>query len=480
MTLQFNPIVPNVAPSESFLEVFSPYDQQLVGKVSTSGEAHVEQAIKTASQLFSNKSQWLSKSARRKVLQNIAQRMQAQFEELAVLATSEGGKPIEDSRVEVTRAIEGIYLCIEAMQTQGGSAIPMQLNAASEHKFAFTKLEPIGVVVSVSAFNHPLNLIVHQVAPAIAAGCPVIVKPAETTPLSCFKFVSMVLESGLPEGWCQCLMPSSHSVAEKLVTDQNVGFFSFIGSAKVGWMLRSKLSPGARCALEHGGAAPLIAVKDANIDQLLPKVLKGGFYHAGQVCVSVQRVYIDKTISKGFLKDLVEQAAMLSVGDPLDPNTEVGPLISVKEVDRVHQWVTEAVEQGAELLFGGEKKSDTVYQPTILLNPPRNCQVSQKEIFGPVICIYEYSNLDEAIEQANSLPFVFQASVFTQSIDTAMKVYSAINASAVMLNEHTAFRVDWMPFAGLRQSGLGVGGIEHTFKDMQIEKMMVIHSDEIQ
>lgn len=480
MTLQFTPIVPGVVPSEEFLDVLSPYDRQLVGRVSTSDEEHVECAMKTAYELFSNKSQWLSKSDRREVLQSLARSMQAQFEELAFLAASEGGKPITDSRVEVTRAIEGIHLCIDAMQTQEGSVIPMQLNAASEHKFAFTKLEPVGVVVAVSAFNHPLNLIVHQVAPAIAAGCPVIVKPAETTPLSCFKFVSMVLESGLPEGWCQCLMPSSIDVAEQLVTDPNVGFFSFIGSSKVGWMLRSKLSPGARCALEHGGAAPLIAVKDANLEKLLPKVLKGGFYHAGQVCVSVQRVFIDQDVSKGFLVDLVEHAARLNVGDPLDSNTEVGPLISTKEVDRVHQWVTEAVDQGAALLLGGDKQSDTVYQPTILLNPPRGCLVSQKEIFGPVICIYEYSNLDEAVEQANSVPFVFQASVFTQSIDTAMKVYSALNASAVMLNEHTAFRVDWMPFAGLRQSGLGVGGIEHTFKDMQVEKMMVIHSDEIQ
>lgn len=480
MVLEFQPIIPGAAASTSSIDVFNPYDQVKIGTIATSDESHVRLAMDTASGLFADRKQWLSKSQRKTVLQKMAVLMQKHFDELAELACSEGGKPIQDSKVEVARAIEGIHLCIEAMQTQAGSVIPMQLNAASDHKVAFTKKEPIGVVVAVSAFNHPLNLIVHQVGPAIAAGCPVIVKPAETTPLSCFKFVSMLLECGLPEGWCQCLLPANHDIAEQLVTHPNVAFFSFIGSPRVGWMLRSKLAPGARCALEHGGAAPLIAAADADLSTLLPKVIKGGFYHAGQVCVSVQRIYVEKTIAKSFVDSLVEQSQSVGVGDSMDPNTLVGPLISTNEVERVHQWVSEAVEQGAQLLLGGEKQSETVYQPTILLNPPLDSQVSQKEIFGPVVCVYEYENVDEAIEQANSLPFAFQASVFTQSIDTAMKAYSALQASAVMLNEHTAFRVDWMPFAGLKQSGLGVGGIEHTFNDMQVEKMLVIHSDELQ
>ena len=479
MTLHLDPIITGVAAPQESLQVTSPYDLQTIGSVGVSGEDHVKAALATASERYRNRAGWLSKAQRKTVLLQLAQLMETHFDDLAMLAAMEGGKPLQDSQVEVRRAIEGVHLCVEAMQTLTGSVVPMQLNAASANKYAFTQWEPIGVVVAVSAFNHPINLIVHQVAPAIAAGCPVIVKPAATTPLSCFKFVNMLGEAGLPAGWCQCLLTKDNAVAEMLVTSPDVAFFSFIGSPAVGWMLRSKLSPGTRCALEHGGAAPLVAARDCDIDQLIGKVLKGGFYHAGQVCVSVQRVFVDKAIADTFVNGLVARASSLIVGDPTDDKTEVGPLITPAEVDRVDTWVKQAVEQGAELLLGGDKLTETLYRPTVLLNPSQQSLVSQKEIFGPVVCVYEYTDIDAAVALANSLPFAFQASVFTRSIDTAMKAFQALDATAVMVNEHTAFRVDWMPFAGLRQSGLGVGGIEHTFRDMQIEKMMVIHSDEI-
>ena len=330
--------------------------------------------------------------------------------------------------------------------------------------------------LAISAFNHPLNLITHQVGPAVATGCPVIVKPANPTPLSCYRFVEILREAGLPDEWCQALVTSNNQVAEKLVTDKRVAFFSFIGSAKVGWMLHSKLSPGTRCALEHGGAAPAIVTEDADIEAAIPRLLKGGFYHAGQVCVSVQRIFAHRSIATELAKKLAEGASALIVGDPTLAETQIGPLINPNEVQRVSDWVDEAVSEGAQLLAGGKKISETCYECTVLFDPAATSKVSTNEIFGPVVCVYPYDDLDQAITRANELPFAFHAAIFSKDIDTTMYIYKQLDASAVMVNDHTAFRVDWMPFAGLRESGLGVGGIPHTFHDMQIQKMLVLDS----
>ncbi len=405
--------------------------------------------------------------------------MESRAEELAVEAAREGGKPLPDSQVEVARAIDSVRICVETMRTEGGEVIPMNVNAASAQRLAFTRYEPIGVVVAVSAFNHPLNLIAHQVAPAVATGCPVIVKPAEVTPLSCFRFVQILHEAGLPPKWCQALVTEGREVSEALVTDSRVAFFSFIGSARVGWHLRAKLAPGARCALEHGGAAPVIVASDADVEQILPVLLKGGFYHAGQVCVSVQRVFADQGMARDLAERMADVASRLVVGDPTEAATEVGPLIRPGEVQRVHEWVEEARLAGAEILCGGEAISETCYAPTVIYDPPPDAKVSTMEIFGPVVCVYPYDNIDEAVDRANSLPYSFQAAVFTRDIDRAMRAYHRLDASAVMVNDHTAFRVDWMPFAGLKESGLGVGGVPHTMRDMRIEKMMVIRSPEL-
>jgi acyl-CoA reductase-like NAD-dependent aldehyde dehydrogenase len=413
------------------------------------------------------------------ILRNAAALMEDRVEEFAVEAAREGGKPLVDSRVEVARAIDGVKNCAEYLRTQSGKEIPMDLNAASNGRLAVTRHEPIGVVVAVSAFNHPLNLIVHQVAPAVATGCPVIVKPAEDTPLSAYRFVSILHDAGLPPEWAQALVVRDLDVATKLATDKRVDFFSFIGSATVGWMLRSRLAPGARCALEHGGAAPVIVAADANLDDAVPLLTKAGYYHAGQVCVSVQRVFAHKSIAETLAERLAAAAAVQKIGDPTLADTEVGPLIRRREVDRVEEWVNEAVEAGANLLTGGKRLSDSTYECTVLVDPPASAKVSQLEIFGPVINVYSYADLDQAIAQANSLPYAFQAAVFTRDIDVAMKAYRRLDASAVMVNEHTAFRVDWMPFAGLRESGLGVGGIPYTMHDMQIEKLLVLRSPEL-
>jgi acyl-CoA reductase-like NAD-dependent aldehyde dehydrogenase len=252
-----------------------------------------------------------------------------------------------------------------------------------------------------------------------------------------------------------------------------VAFLTFIGSSKVGWMLRSKLAPGADCALEHGGVAPVIIDETADLDDAIPLLLKGGFYHAGQVCVSVQRIYVHTSIRREFTDRFVEGAKALVVGDPTSETTDVGPLIRTAEVDRVDEWVAEAKKHGAQVLCGGERLSKTTYAPTVLLNPPDDVRVSTKEVFGPVVCVYDYDDIEDAVRRANLEDAYFQAAIFTNRLDHALDLGRQLHGMAVMVNDHTAFRVDWMPFGGHRESGLKLGGIEYSMRDMTIERMIV-------
>ncbi len=463
-------------PPAGTLTVRSPYDGRELAEVATAGPAHVDDALANASDLYRDRDAWLSIPARVDILDRAADIMASQVDELTLLAASEGGKPYQDSRVEALRAIDGVRLAAETLRAEPGSVIPVGTTPATTGRVAFTQKEPVGVVVAVSAFNHPLNLIVHQVAPAVATGCPVIVKPAADTPLSCLRFVEILREAGLDNAWCQALVTGDRDTAEQLVTDARVGFFSFIGSARVGWMLRSKLAPGARCALEHGGAAPVILADPYDSHAALEAVLKGGFYHAGQVCVSVQRVFVPADDARRFASALADRARSLNVGPPEELETDVGPLIRPAEVERVADWVDEALRGGAECLCGGEKIATSCYAPTVLLDPAPDARVSTEEIFGPVVCVYGYDDIDAAIETANALPVAFQAAAFTSDIDAAMRLYKRLDASAVMINDHSAFRDDAMPFAGLRESGLGTGGIPYTMEDMWVDKMLVIKS----
>ncbi len=472
-------LVPGAPAPGKPLEVDAPWDGSIIGTVDTGGIEVVDQALATAHALYRDRNAWLPAAERIEILNRAAEIMQGRREELATESAREGGKPLVDSLVEVDRAIDGVHGCVEALRTQGGTGIPMNLNAASVNRVAFTRHEPIGVVLAFSAFNHPVNLIVHQVFPGIAAGCPVVVKPAEATPLSCMRLVQILHEAGLPPGWCQGLMTSDMEVSGKLVSDPRVAFFTFIGSGRVGWMLRSQLAPGARCSLEHGGAAPVIMAADADLDDAIPLLTKGGFYHSGQVCVSVQRVFAHSSIAGDVAERLAKSASALRVGDPTLSDTDAGPLIRPAEVTRVHEWIEEARASGAEVKCGGEALSERAYAPTVLLNPGDECRVSREEIFGPAVCVYSYDDIDDALARANALPFSFQAAVFTGSIDTALRATGRLDAATVMVNDHTAFRVDWMPFAGLRESGHGTGGIPYTFEDMQVEKMTVIRSREL-
>jgi len=460
--------------TEATLEILSPYDGKLIQSLPLQSAADGEGMLQRARHLYQDRSGWLEAHQRLTILRELGNLMQGEAEGLAELIALEGGKPLSDARIEVTRAIDGVELAgKELLHVMRGEEIPMGHTAATSGRLAFTTMEPIGVVLAVSAFNHPLNLIVHQVIPAVAVGCPVIVKPASTTPLSCLRLIEMLAQAGLPEGWCQAIV-CDNMVAETLVTDPRINFFSFIGSARIGWQLRGKLAPGVRCALEHGGVAPVIVDETVDLAAVIPSLLKGGFYHAGQVCVSVQRVFAQQSVAKALAQKLADGAGHLVVGDPGLAETEVGPLILPREVERVHQWVEESIAAGGELLYGGKRISESLYAPTVLYDPPADAKVSTREIFGPVISVYPYNDRLEAIARANSLDTAFQAAIFTKDLDTAMDSIRRLDATAVMVNDHTAFRSDWMPFAGRRSSGYGIGGIGYTMHDMLQVKMAVI------
>jgi acyl-CoA reductase-like NAD-dependent aldehyde dehydrogenase len=464
------------ASSGGTFQVRSPFDGKLIKALKRPTLREAMKMLDTAERLFKNRDKWLEHSERVAVLNKLAVLVAADAEKFALLIAQEGGKPLTDARVEVARAIDGIKLAAkEILHVVKGEEIPMGFTAASHGRMAWTSKEPIGIVVAVSAFNHPLNLIVHQAVPAIAVGCPVIVKPAGTTPLNAIVLAKLAEQAGLPKDWFQ-VCPCDSGTAEKLVTDSRVGFFSFIGSGRVGWMLRSKLAPGVRCALEHGGVAPVIVDENVDLKSIVPPLVKGGFYHAGQVCVSVQRIFAPEKTAAALARELAQAARKLTVGDPTSAKTDVGPLITNGEVDRVHQWVTEAVKKGAKLLCGGKKLSKSTYAPTVLLNPPKKATVSTSEVFGPVVCVYGYKNRLKAIDEANSLDVAFQAAVFSNDLCVALDTVKRLDATAVMVNDHTAFRVDWMPFGGRRASGLGMGGIGYTMHDMLQDKMMVLRT----
>lgn len=454
------------------LRVVQAFDRAPIAEIPTDDAAALEAKLALAAKTLRNRDGWLKPYQRSKILYRAAELLQARQSEFALMIAREGGKPLTDATIEAIRAIDGVRNAAEEIRNFAGKEIPMGLTPAGDNRWAFTTKEPIGVVAAISAFNHPLNLIVHQVAPAVAVGCPVIVKPASSTPLSCIAFVKLLREAGLDEAWCQTFITDDIALSEKLATDGRIAFLSFIGSAKIGWHLRSKLAPGARCALEHGGAAPVIVDRSAKLDKIIEPIVKGGYYHAGQVCVSVQRIFVHKDIRDEFTERLAARVKTLRTGDPTSKDTDMGPLILPRETERVASWIDEAVSRGAKA-FGGGRLSETTLLSVVLLEPPQDAKVSQLEIFGPVTCVYGFDDFDRAIEIANSLPYAFQASVFSTDIGPALRAAQRFDAAAVMINDHTAFRTDWMPFAGRRQSGYGVGGIPWTMEEMAEDKMIV-------
>lgn len=456
-------------------EIRNPFDLSVIATRTFHDGLFAERALETAFQRFRQHRRGLPRHVRQALLEKSHALLSGRRTELANLVAREGGKPLRDAEIEVDRGLQGIRLAASHLNHMCGSEVPMGLNAGSEVHRSFTQRLPCGVVLAISAFNHPFNLIVHQVITAVAAGCPVLVKPSLETPLTCEAIVDALHEAGLPEGWCQILLIDNET-AETVARDRRIHFLNFVGSARVGWKLRSQLPHGANCLLEHGGSAPVIIDRSAHIKALLPGLTRAGYYHAGQVCVSAQRIYVHEDLMQAFCNAFAQAVSALRVGDPTLPETDVGPLIRPTEVARVHQWVSEAVGSGSRLLVGGSALSETLYAPTLLVGLAEGSRMATDEVFGPVCAIQPFRDLEEAVRLANSVPFAFQSSVYTQDIDRAWWAADRLEASTVMINEQPAFRVDWMPFGGYKESGTGTGGIAQTIEALAPQKQIVIRS----
>ena len=457
-----------------FQDVTSPYSEEVLAQVEQADSAAIESGISLAAETFEKVMKKMPPYRRAEILENLASQMKVRHEELSLIIAREGGKPLTDARIEVSRAINTVKLSAHEAVQLDGEQQAMGTTAGNENKLSFTIREPIGVVSSISAFNHPVNLIAHQVAPPIAAGNTVLLKPSGDTPISALKMGEMLTNAGLPDG-VLTILPCDRSVAEKLAVDERVNYLSFIGSARVGWHLRRSVADGTRVGLEHGGNAPAIIEPDANLEAAAKMCLKGGYYHAGQVCVSVQRLYLHRSIFERFVEMFKPMVESLVVGDPTSPETDVGPLIRPREVERVSRWVQHAVEGGAEVITGGQTLDHNCYAPTLLTNARPGMDVVDKEIFGPVICLFSYDDLDQVIDAANAGPYGFQAAIFTKDIATAFHAARELDFTAVMINDSTAFRVDWMPFGGRYESGLGMGGVKYAIHEMTHPKLIVLN-----
>lgn len=458
--------------SSDFRELKAPYDFERIAMVGFMSEKQAFENLETLSQTHRD-GRVLPPHERSAILRRAAARVLERHEFFSDLIAWEGGKPLKDAQVEVTRAINSLEIAADECSRWAGREVPMRGTKAAAGHLAFTTPEPIGVVFAISAFNHPLNLIAHQLGPAIAVGCPVLIKPASATPLSCLHLLDELYEAGLPPEMALPLVCDSE-IAEKIARSPKISFLTFIGSAKIGWHLRSVVAPGVRVTLEHGGSAPAVVDASADLELAVPSLIRAGYYHSGQVCVSTQRVYVHEEVWSQFLERFVSGVKALKVGDARKIETDCGPIIRTRDLDRIHERVTSAVEHGAQLLCGGSKIGKSCYASTILAHTQSGDPIMKEELFGPVVSLVPFSELDQAIKCANDVEWQFQSAIYTRDLDRAMKAAKGFHASAAMINESTAFRVDWMPFRGDGPSGLGTGGIAYTMHEMTKEKMILM------
>lgn len=456
------------------MDILSPNDGKLLTRAQMGTAQDIELLLSTMKDAQKTMTA-LKPFERSKILKDVAHDLKGQLEYLAWVIASEGGKPLKDAKAEAARAVATLELCAEETAGLVGEVVPMERTAAGKDHVAFTVRAPIGPVLAISAFNHPLNLISHQVGCAIASGCAVVLKPASATPISAFLLLEAFERAGLPKNGLR-LLNAEVPLVEHLVASPIFDFVSFIGSAKVGWEMRKKIAPGTRMSLEHGGQAAAIVREDADLTPAVTALLKGSYYHAGQVCISTQRIFVHEQMFAAFLNEFKAGAEKLITGPATNENTDVGPLIKPAEVERIQKWIAEAEKRGARVVLGnkvsGEQKQ--YLNPTILTNVPRDTTLMTDEVFGPVVCINSYNDENELLEYLNSNPYIFESALFTKDISKALRWAQDISTMTFVINNHTAFRVDQMPFGGHKMSGLGMGGVKYQIEEMTRTKQVII------
>jgi acyl-CoA reductase-like NAD-dependent aldehyde dehydrogenase len=451
------------------LTVSNPFTGKILAKVAAAGVDHVETAVGTARDAL-ERPPTLAERAR--VLDRAALLLEERLEFFAETIALEAGKPIRQARGETARSVETIRFAAAHARQLGGEVIPMDAAVSGAGKLAIWVREPVGIVAAICPFNFPLNLVCHKVAPAIAAGCPVIVKPAEETPLSALSLAALFAEAGLAAGALQVLTGDGATIGGALVHHPDVALVSFTGSAAVGWQIRAD-APRKDVALELGNSTPVIVAADADLDHAVRRLAATGYTHAGQSCISVQRVYVHRTRYEEFTSRFLELVDALVTGDPLDETVDVGPVINASARTRVLEWVAEAVAAGAECLVGGPTDGPLV-APIVLAGIDPSMRVSHDEVFGPVVGLASFGEIDEAIALANSTPYGLQAGIFTARVDHGLQWAKALRFAGVTINESPTFRADQMPYGGVGESGNTREGPAYAIERMSERKLVVI------
>jgi acyl-CoA reductase-like NAD-dependent aldehyde dehydrogenase len=451
-------------------EVKSPYDGTLIGRVPTGDAALVTVAVDAADAAF--EAGHFPAHQRAAVLDRAAELVAEAEDDLAATIAGEAGKPLKTARIEAQRCVSTLTFSAVAARTLTGHTVPMEAGAAGEGKVGIVIRVPYGVVGAISPFNFPLNLVAHKLGPAIAAGNAVVLKPAGQTPISAIKLAEILYDAGLPKGWLQVVCGSGSEVGNAIVEDDRIGAISFTGSAPVGWGIRSK-APHKKVNLELGSSAPLIVDEDGDWEAAADKAKIHAFSHAGQSCISVQRILLHESIADRFAERFVKNVEALVTGDPMDEHTDVGPLISHHDRDRVKEWVDEAAAKGGEILTGGELvDEDRCLAPTVIRNDPRECHTWKDEIFGPVATIHTFKTFDEGLEMANDSRYGLQAGVFTRDLGNARKAGETLEFGGVLVNEVPTFRTDQMPYGGIKDSGNTREGPHYTVRELTEERLV--------
>jgi acyl-CoA reductase-like NAD-dependent aldehyde dehydrogenase len=457
--------------SGDWIEVRSPYSGEVVSRVARAGAAETRRAVDAAERAMQEP---LPAHKRAEILVRVAMALGRRHDEVARTISDEAGKPMKAARVEAKRAMSTYTFAAVEARKLAGEMVPMDAAQAGEGKLAFTLRRPIGVVAAISPFNFPLNLVAHKLAPALAAGCAVVLKPASQTPLSALLLAELMDEAGLPPGWLSVVVGPAAEIGDVLLEDERVMAVTFTGSGPVGWGLRER-APRKKVNLELGNATPLIVAADADLDAAARATAANGFSFAGQSCISIQRVYIERPAYDGFLERLLHRVAELRVGDPGDEETDVGPVIDEDAKERILSWIDEARAAGAEVLAGGSEQ-DGLIHPTVIAGAGQELKVSCEEVFGPVVTVNAVDSLAEAIELANGTRYGLQAGIFTSGLETALRAAQELDFGGVTVNEAPTFRTDQMPYGGVKDSGNTREGPAYAVRELTEEHLVVINN----
>jgi acyl-CoA reductase-like NAD-dependent aldehyde dehydrogenase len=453
------------------IDVRAPYDGSVVGRVYQGRREHAEAAISAAVRAFGT-TRRLPAFERQRVLRRVAEGIAQRKEDFARIMAQEAGKPIKAARTEVERSVFNFTVASEESTRIYGEYIPLDWQEYTAGRWGMVQRFPLGPIAGITPFNFPLNLIAHKVAPAIATGCTIVVKPAPQTPLTALLLAEIVQEAGWPDGGLNVL-PLSNEDAGLLVTDERLKMISFTGSAAVGWEIKRRAGK-KKVALELGGNSGVIVHSDADLAYAADRCVAGGFGYAGQSCISVQRVLVERSVCSRFTEMLVEGAKKLKIGDPLQETTDVGPLIRESDVVRATEWIQDAVRGGARLLCGGQRRG-TALEPTVLTGTRPEMKVNCLEMFAPVVTIEPYDDSYEAVKQINRSPYGLQAGIFTRDVKLLFHAYEELEVGGLMAGDVPTFRIDHMPYGGIKDSGLGREGVRYAIEEMTEPKLLVMN-----